>query len=111
MKKWQKIAIGVVVALGVIGFIREKLKSPEQKEKERQQRIAQVAKNSKQTKTFLALAKKGVPYDKPIVNEDLYGRKVPAHLVPAIQHQQLDHMKRSLAYAKNQLELGVRWRS
>ncbi len=57
---------------------------------------------------FLTLAKKGVPYDKPIVNEDLQGRKLPDHLLPAIQQQQLDHMQRSLRYAMDELGLGVR---
>ncbi len=59
---------------------------------------------------FLALAKKGVPYDKPIVNEDLLGRRLPDYLIPAIQVQQRDHMERSLKYAKEVLGLGVRWR-
>lgn len=59
---------------------------------------------------FLSLAKKGLPYDKTIVNEDLRGRKIPSYLLPAIQHQQLDHMERSLRYAKHELNLGVRWR-
>lgn len=57
---------------------------------------------------FLSLAKKGLPYDKTIVNEDLQGRKMPDYLLPAIQHQQLDHMQRSLKYAKEQLGLGVK---
>jgi hypothetical protein len=57
---------------------------------------------------FLSLAKKGVPYDKPVVNEDLLGRTLPEYLIPAIQRQQLDHMERSLRYAKDQLGLGVR---
>lgn len=65
---------------------------------------------SKDLARFLALAKKGVPYDKPIVNEDLLGRRLPPELIPAIQHQQLDHMQRSLRYAKEELDLGVRWR-
>jgi len=60
---------------------------------------------------FLALAKKGVPYDKPIVNEDLYGRQVPDYLIPAVQRQQRDHMERSLRYAKQELGLGVRWQA
>jgi len=60
---------------------------------------------------FLSLAKKGVPYDKPIVNEDLLGRKLPDYLIPAIQRQQRDHMERSLRYAKEQLGLGVRWQA
>lgn len=57
---------------------------------------------------FLSLAKKGVPYDKPVVNEDLLGRNLPGDLIPAIQRQQLDHMERSLRYAKEQLGLGIR---
>jgi hypothetical protein len=60
---------------------------------------------------FLSLAKKGRPYEKPIVNEDLLGRKLPDYLRPAIQHQQLDHMARSLKYAKEELGLGRRWRA
>jgi 3-oxoisoapionate decarboxylase len=65
---------------------------------------------SKDLARFLALAKRGVPYDKPVVNEDLLGRKLPDYLIPAIQHQQLDHMERSLEYAKKSLDLGRRWR-
>ena len=60
---------------------------------------------------FLALAKKGVPYDKPIVNEDLLGRRLPHYLIPAIQRQQREHMVRSLHYAKQKLGLGVRWQA
>jgi sugar phosphate isomerase/epimerase len=59
---------------------------------------------------FLALAKRGGPYDKPIVLEDLPGRHVPEAFVAAIQYQQRDHMERSVAYAKKSLNLGVRWR-
>lgn len=59
---------------------------------------------------FLTLAKRGVPYDKPVINEDLLGRRMPDYLIPAIQHQQLDHMERSLEYAKKSLDLGRRWR-
>jgi sugar phosphate isomerase/epimerase len=60
---------------------------------------------------FIALAKKGEPYDKPMVVEDLAGRKTPAYLVDAIQHQQREHVERSLEYARKQLNLGRRWRS
>ena len=60
---------------------------------------------------FLTLTEKGVPYNKPIVNEDLQGREMPAYLLPAIQVQQQDHMERSLKYAKEVLGLGVRWRA
>lgn len=59
---------------------------------------------------FLTLARKGVPYDKPMVVEDLAGRPMPEHFRAAIQFQQRDHMERSLEYARKQLDLGVRWR-
>jgi sugar phosphate isomerase/epimerase len=60
---------------------------------------------------FLALAKRGGPYEKPIVLEDLPGGHVPQAFLPAIQYQQRDHMERSVAYAKKNLNLGVRWRA
>jgi 3-oxoisoapionate decarboxylase len=60
---------------------------------------------------FLALAKRGAPYNKPIVEEDLPGGPLPEAFVAAIQYQQRDHMQRSIEYAKNTLNLGVRWRS
>jgi len=60
---------------------------------------------------FLALAKRGEPYDKPMVVEDLAGRSTPDYLLSAIQHQQRDHVERSLDYARRQLNLGRRWRS
>ena len=60
---------------------------------------------------FLALAKKGRPYELPMVIEDIPGRKTPDSFVPAIQFQQREHMERSVAYAKNVLNIGVRWRS
>jgi 3-oxoisoapionate decarboxylase len=59
---------------------------------------------------FLALAKSGRPYEKPMVVEDLQGRTVPPHFVQAIQYQQREHMERSVEYAKKKLNLGVRWR-
>jgi sugar phosphate isomerase/epimerase len=60
---------------------------------------------------FVALAKRGQPYDKPMVVEDLAGRSIPDYLVSSIQHQQRDHVERSLDYARKQLNLGRRWRS
>lgn len=66
---------------------------------------------SKDLARFIALAKKGRPYEKTVVIEDIPGRKTPDHLIPAIQHQQREHMERSVEYAKNALELGIRWRS
>jgi sugar phosphate isomerase/epimerase len=72
---------------------------------------AYPAARSKDLARFLSLAKRGVPYDKPVVNEDLLGRRMPEYLIPAIQHQQLDHMERSIEYAKKSLNLGRRWRA
>ncbi|MCZ2147895.1 MAG: sugar phosphate isomerase/epimerase [Bryobacterales bacterium] len=57
---------------------------------------------------FLALAKRGRPYDKPHLTAD-----VPAlreRYMGALQIQQMDHMERSLDYCKRVLSLGVRWR-
>jgi len=59
---------------------------------------------------FLTLAKAGKLYEGHMVIEDLPGRATPEAFVPAIQYQQREHMERSVAYAKNVLDLGVRWR-
>jgi sugar phosphate isomerase/epimerase len=59
---------------------------------------------------FLALAKQGSPYDRPVVIEDLLGRPIPPHFLEAVQFQQKDHMERSVQYAKEKLNLGRRWR-
>jgi hypothetical protein len=60
---------------------------------------------------FLALARTGAPYERPVVVEDLPGRPTPPHLVPAIQAQQREHMERSIKYARDVLNLGIRWRA
>ncbi|MBI2687515.1 MAG: TIM barrel protein [Acidobacteria bacterium] len=57
---------------------------------------------------FLALAKKGRPYEGHVVIEDLQNQPVPAHFLPAVQFQQREHMERSIAYARKTLGLGVR---
>jgi sugar phosphate isomerase/epimerase len=57
---------------------------------------------------FIALAKKGQPYDRPLVVEDLQGRPVPPHFLEAIKYQQRDHMERSIAYARKVLGLGLK---
>jgi hypothetical protein len=59
---------------------------------------------------FLALAKSGGPYERPMVIEDLPGRPTPQHFLAAIQYQQREHMERSIEYAKTTLNLGRRWR-
>ncbi|MEZ5398621.1 MAG: TIM barrel protein [Bryobacteraceae bacterium] len=63
---------------------------------------------SRDLSRFLALARRGKPYDKPHVLADLNG--VRDRYMEALKLQQLDHMERSLAYCKNTLDLGVRWR-
>jgi 3-oxoisoapionate decarboxylase len=57
---------------------------------------------------FMTLAKAGKPYDRPVVIQDLPGRQTPEPFVAAIQHQQREHMERSVQYARNALGLGAR---
>jgi 3-oxoisoapionate decarboxylase len=59
---------------------------------------------------FLALARKGHPYEKAMVIEDIPGRTLPEPFREALQYQQKEHMERSVAYARKELGLGVRWR-
>lgn len=58
---------------------------------------------------FLALARRGRPYDKPHLMADL--PEVRERYIEALKVQQLDHMERSLAYCRKTLDLGVRWRN
>lgn len=60
---------------------------------------------------FVALARQGQPYDKPMVVEDLQGRQVPPHFQEAVRFQQREHLERSLRYARETLGLGRRWRT
>ena len=60
---------------------------------------------------FLKLARDGRPYEGHVVIEDLQNRPVPPHFAEAIQYQQREHMERSIAYAKEKLNLGRRWRT
>jgi hypothetical protein len=46
-----------------------------------------------------------------MVIEDIAGRPTPEPYAAALQYQQKDHMERSVAYAKKELELGVLWRA
>ncbi len=57
---------------------------------------------------FLALAREGAPYARPMVVEDLQGRGIPPQFVEAIQHQQREHVERSFRYAREVLGLGLR---
>jgi hypothetical protein len=58
---------------------------------------------------FLALARRGRPYDKPQIVAD-----VPEHrerYMDALKRQQVEHMERSLEYCRNRLDLGIGWRA
>ncbi len=57
---------------------------------------------------FMALARRGQPYERPMVVEDLPGRPTPPQFLEAIKFQQRDHVERSIAYARKELGLGVR---
>jgi sugar phosphate isomerase/epimerase len=59
---------------------------------------------------FLKLARDGRPYEGHVVIEDLQNRAVPAQFVDAVKYQQREHMERSIAYGKEKLNLGRRWR-
>jgi sugar phosphate isomerase/epimerase len=58
---------------------------------------------------FVALAKKGHPYEAHMVIEDVPG-KAPEVFTAALTYQQKEHMERSVEYGKKVLDLGVRWR-
>jgi sugar phosphate isomerase/epimerase len=58
--------------------------------------------------SFLALARRGRPYDKPHLMADVAG--VRDRYMDALRTQQLDHMESSLQYCRTALDLGVRWR-
>ncbi len=60
---------------------------------------------------FVALAKRGRPYEGAVVQEDVPGRKIPDAYVSAMAAQQKDHMERSIRYAVDKLQLGVRART
>ena len=63
---------------------------------------------SREYARFLALAKRGRPYEKPVVQEDVTGRPTPPAYQAALNYQQKEHMERSIAYARQELKLGVR---
>jgi len=58
---------------------------------------------------FLALAKRGRPYEGHMVIEDVPG-KTPEPIASALQYQQRDHMLRGVEYARKTLDLGIKWR-
>ena len=54
---------------------------------------------------FLALARRGRPYDKAHITADV--AELRERYMPALKVQQLEHMQQSLAYCRNTLELGL----
>jgi len=60
---------------------------------------------------FVALAKRGRPYEGYMVIEDGAPRPLPESYAAALAFQQREHMERSIEYAKQSLDLGIRWRS
>ncbi len=63
---------------------------------------------SKDLSRFEALARRGRPYDKPQVLADV--PEARNTYMDALKTQQMEHMERSLAYCRNVLDLGARWR-
>jgi hypothetical protein len=57
---------------------------------------------------FLALAKRGQPYEKTVVQMDVPGQTTPPEYMPALAAQQKAHMERSIRYAVEVLKLGVK---
>jgi len=58
---------------------------------------------------FVALAKKGYPYESHMVIEDVPGT-APQVFTAALTYQQKEHMERSVDYGKKILDLGIKWR-
>jgi sugar phosphate isomerase/epimerase len=59
---------------------------------------------------FLALARSGHPYEGFMVIEDGAPKPLPEAFTAALAAQQKQHMESSIAYAKQTLNLGQRWR-
>ncbi len=64
---------------------------------------------SRDLERFIALAKRGRPYEKSQVTEDENGSR--SRYMDALKRQQLEHMESSLEYCRKQLDLGNRWRA
>ncbi len=58
---------------------------------------------------FVALVKRGHPFEKFMVIEDGF-KPQPAEYAAALKEQQRVDLERSLEYAKKQMDVGVRWR-
>jgi hypothetical protein len=55
---------------------------------------------------FLKIAKVGRPYERAVVSEDVVGTKIPEPYQGALAYQQVEHMERSIRYARESLGLG-----
>jgi sugar phosphate isomerase/epimerase len=60
---------------------------------------------------FIALAKKGRPYDGAMVVEEIPGKPTTPEYESALRFQQQADMESSVDYAKRVLDLGVKWRA
>ena len=60
---------------------------------------------------FLALARRGNPYEKTMVIEETPGMATPEAYVGALRFQQQQHMEQGIEYCKHVLNLGARWRA
>lgn len=60
---------------------------------------------------FIALAKRGHPYEGRMVIEDVPGTRTAPEYEAAMAYQQKSDMERSVEFAKQRLDLGVRWRT
>jgi sugar phosphate isomerase/epimerase len=57
---------------------------------------------------FLKIARAGRPYERAVVSEDVTGSPIPAPYQAALAHQQVEHLERSIRYAREALGLGKR---
>jgi sugar phosphate isomerase/epimerase len=65
--------------------------------------------NASEFARFVALAKSGHPFDGFMIVEDGV-KDAPAEYTAALKEQQRRDLERSIEYAKQQLDVGVRWR-
>jgi sugar phosphate isomerase/epimerase len=57
---------------------------------------------------FLKIARAGRPYERAVVSEDVVGSKIPEPYQAALAYQQVEHLERSIKYAREVLGLGKR---
>lgn len=60
---------------------------------------------------FLALAKRGHPYEGRMVVEEIPGKPTDSGYASALRYQQKADMEKSVDYAKRVLDLGEKWRA